>query len=134
VVKKGLLLTAAILAAMCFVLASAYSEDTKEDLMAKLTSLRNEKAKLKFEYDSEMHELNKLTEQKMDKIRVDYRVSREQILKEKRQKSREFLKGYEGKLKPMLAEEDGLIKRLGGDEASNFAKTKTEKSWTKKAK
>ena len=104
--------------------ASAKEADGKTRLM----ELREEESLLTIGHDSDLHELNKATEEKLGKIKADFRVAREACLKEKQLKERELLEAYEAKLKPILRDKEDLLRTLGPAEGSNFAKTRPERN------
>src|SRR3989338_145123 len=92
-----------LLGAVIFVfLFSQYSYAKEADGKTKLMELREEESLLTIGHDSDLHELNKATEGKLDKIKADFRVTREACLKEKQLKERELREAYETKLKPIL--------------------------------
>ena len=109
-------------------LFSQYSYAKEADGKTKLMELREEESLLTIGHDSDLHELNKATEGKLDKIKADFRVTREACLKEKQLKERELREAYETKLKPILREKDDLIRTLGPAEGSNFAQTRPERN------
>ena len=109
-------------------LFSQYSYAKEADGKTKLMELREEESLLTIGHDSDLHELNKATENKLDKIKADFRIAREACLKEKRQKARELREAYEAKLKPILRDKEDLLRTLGPAEGSNFAKTRPERN------
>lgn len=112
----------------CFILDQRlYAQGGGEDLKAKMRDLREKKALLMIGHENDLHELNKANEEKLRKIGSEFRIARDGCLNEKRAKARELRKAYEGKLKPMLKEEEELIKILGPSEGNNFAKTRAER-------
>jgi hypothetical protein len=126
--KKMAYLALAFFAASCFIIISIiYAQGQKEDLKAKIRDLRERKALLTIGYEEEIHKLNKATEEKMAKIKADFRIARDGCLKEKNARERELHKDYESKLMPMIKEEEGLIKEIGPSEEGNFARTKAER-------
>lgn len=107
----------------------SFAQEAK-DLKARLRELRNEKAHLTFEYEDELHKLNRATEDKIGKFKADFHAARAECLQEKRDKAKELREGYEGKVKPLIKEEEELIRLVGPDEESNFAKTRVERQRT----
>lgn len=115
-------------AAIFVFLFSHYSYAKEADGKTRLMELREKESFLTIGHDSDLHELNKATEEKLGKIKTDFRIAREACLKEKRLKERELREAYETKLKPILREKDDLIRTLGPGEGSNFARTRPERN------
>lgn len=129
--KKIIYLTVPIFLAVSFSLSSISAQDTTEGYKAKLKSLRKEKAQLTIDYEEAVHEVNKAAEDKMAKIKTEFRVAREECLHEKETKTTQLFKDYQMKLKPMLKEEEGLIDLLGSGATMDFVKTKAERERSK---
>ena len=118
-----------LLGAAIFVFLVSRGASAKEaDGKTKLMELREKESLLTIGHDSDLHALNKATEEKLGKIKADFRIAREACLKEKQLKERELGGAYETKLKPILREKDDLIRTLGPAEGSNFAQTRPERN------
>ena len=127
--RRGFLAFLFLSGAAIFVFLVSHCAFAKEtDGKTRLMELREKESLLIIGHDSDLHELNKATDEKLGKIKADFRVAREACLKEKRIKERELREAYETKLKPILREEKDLIKTLGPAEGSNFAQTRPERN------
>lgn len=116
---------------VCFLICSAVSADDAADTKARLNELRNEKARLTYDYDGECHNIKKATEEKIAEIKKDYNQKISSCQKESASRIKEALAAYEEKLRPMLKEEEDLFKKLGASARSNFAKSNYERSVSK---
>jgi len=106
---------------------TAQALDGKEAQRAQLTELRNKKAEMSNEYNSLLHKLAVEFDGQIAKIKSDYRKAREAAIESRDTKHEELRKDYEGRLKPMLTEEERLVELLGRDAKEDFAKTKAMK-------
>lgn len=126
-IRKLVHLTPLVLLAVYFNAAPIFAQDTTEELKARLINLREKKTQLTIGYEENLHNVNMAADEKMGKIKSEFREAREECLRERRAKAKELLKDYEGKIKPMIREEEGLIELIGPQEGMNFAQTKAEK-------
>lgn len=127
-VKKSAFAAFMLFGVFCFASAFVGAQGAEEDAKTKLRELREKRATLTFEYEDRTHELNRATEKKLDKIKTDFRTARDECLKEKNDEARQLLKDFEGKLKPMIKEEEELIRIAGPSEEGNFARSRAEKN------
>ncbi|MFA6609607.1 MAG: hypothetical protein WCT15_02020 [Candidatus Omnitrophota bacterium] len=98
--------------------------DEKEVLKAKLTELRNKKAEMTNEYNALLHKAALEFDGQIAKVKEDYRKARESCVGDRNTRFEVLRKDYEGRLKPMLAEEENLVVQIGSDVRDDFAKTK----------
>ncbi len=120
-----LLMIAGLLLSLC---AAVQALDGKEGLKAKLTALRNKKAEMTNEYNSLLHKAALEFDSQITKIKSDYRKAREGAIESKNNRSEELRKDFEGRLKPMLTEEESLVELIGRDAREDFAKTRAMRS------
>lgn len=120
-----------------FIMLSLFScavsaEESKEKLKEELTNLRNKKAEMTLEYKNGLREAQKECDDKLTDIKSRFRISRQECLDARYEKSENLRKNYENKLKPMLKEEDRLVELIGRDAREDFARTRVERRAGKK--
>ena len=113
-----------IIVAAVFFLTSftALAEQTKPELQTKLRDLRQAKASMSNDYAESLRKINKEADDKIAGLKRDYRVARDACLEAKHNKSEELRKDFEGRLKPMLKNENSLVEQVGRDAREDFVK------------
>jgi len=119
----------ALFISLAFILTSwcAHAQQDKEEIKSRLSELRTKKAEMIDEYNANQHKINTESEARLTKIKTEFRIARDECLREKDDKSRALRKEHEGKLKLLLREEEELIRKIGLDSATDLAKAKRRK-------
>ncbi len=127
-VKRYGCLAVVILVISCFILSSAFAQNVPEELKARLRDVREKKAQLTYDYNDALLEVNKQADERLAKIKADFRKAREECLGDKQVKTTKLRKDYENNMRPVISEEEELIRKVGPREAMNFAKTRVSHS------
>ena len=117
-----------VLFAVCCVVLNCSAQQEKEELKTRLRDLRQKKTEATNEYNNGLEKINKESDDKIAKLKRDFRIAREECLENKHKKSDELRKDFEGKLKPILKEENGLVEQIGRDAREDFAKVRPKKA------
>lgn len=124
---KNIIVTLFICLALSFVSFCAAAQDDMKEAKEGLARLNIQKAEMTKEYKRNLQEVDKQAEEKMAKIKKDYRIAHDECLAERHSKSEALRKEYESKLRPIIKEEEKLVEQIGREAKEDFARARPNK-------
>lgn len=122
--KKFVCLAAVVVLGISFIATNIFAEESTEGLKARLDELRQKKAQGKYDYDEELVKINKEADEKISKLKAEFHKTRDEYLRDKKDKTDKLRAGYDDRIKPILDEEKKIVEVIGASLGMNFAKPK----------
>lgn len=129
--KRLAVVVFAVFVALFFTWICAAQDVAKEELNTKLKNVREEKARAINDFGEELHVINKESEDKIAKLKEEFRIARAKMMDERQEKLTKVRKEYNDRIKSLIKQETELAMAIGPEAYSNFSKTRTERIKTK---